>query len=144
MYLALLAALLAAGTDGSAPAHAGRKRPGKPPMAGVLNINRASEAELRLLPGIGKKRAQVIIERREKRPFTSLDELARMKGMRGVVKKLKQHLAVSGDTTLHPAAIDPPAAKAVEPGPTSKSAAVAPPEGGLEGSRSKAGAVPPL
>jgi len=113
-------------------------------MAGVLNINRASEAELRLLPGIGKKRAQVIIERRDKRPFTSLDELARMKGMRGVVKRLKQHLAVSGDTTLHPAALDPPPAKAIEPGATSKSAAVAPPEGGLEGSRSKAGAVPPL
>src|SRR5437870_6186779 len=144
MPLAILAALLCAGADSSAPAHAASKKPGKPPMAGVVNINRASEAELRLLPGIGKKRAQVVVERRDKRPFTSLDELARIKGMKGLVRKLKSHLAVSGDTTLRPAGIDPPAAQGVEPGTTKKSAAVAPPEGGLEGSRSNAGAVPPL
>ena len=78
------------------------------------------------------------------RRFTSLDELARIKGMKGLVRKLKSHLAVSGDTTLRPAGIDPPAAQGVEPGTTKKSAAVAPPEGGLEGSRSNAGAVPPL
>jgi competence protein ComEA len=144
MSLAIVAALLCAGADPSAPAHAARKKPGKPPMAGVLNVNRASEAELRLLPGIGKKRAAMIVEHRDKRPFTSLDELGRLKGMRGVVRRLKQHLAVSGDSTLRPAALDPPGVKAVQPGATTKSAAVAPPEGGLEGSRSNAGAVPPL
>jgi len=144
MPIAIVAALLCAGADPSAPAHAARKRPGKPPMAGVVNVNRASEAELRLLPGIGKKRARDIVERRDKHPFASLDELARMKGMKGVVRKNRAHLAVSGNTTLHPAALDPPAAQAVEPGATSKSAAVAPPGGGLEGSRSNAGAVPPL
>jgi len=79
-----------------------RKRPGKPKMTGVLNVNRASEAELRLLPGIGRGRARAILERRSKRPFASLDELARMKGMKGIVHRLRPHLVVQGDTTLRP------------------------------------------
>jgi competence protein ComEA len=109
--IALLAALLCAATDPSAPPAAadapaaatrGRKKPGKPPMAGVVNVNRASEAELRLLPGIGRKRAQLIIERREKKPFASVEEMGRIKGLRALVQRLHAHLAVQGDTTLHP------------------------------------------
>ena len=84
------------------PAEKPHKKKGKPPMAGVLNVNRASEAELRLLPGIGKKRAELIVERRDKKPFASLDELGRMKGMRNLVHKLRMQLAVQGDTTLRP------------------------------------------
>jgi DNA uptake protein ComE-like DNA-binding protein len=75
----------------------------KPAVAGVLNVNRATEAELKLLPGIGRGRAHAIVERREKRPFSSLDELARMKGMKGVVRRLRSHLTVDGETTLRPA-----------------------------------------
>lgn len=75
----------------------------KPPLEGVLNVNRASVAELRLLPGIGKGRAKAIVERRAQRPFASVDELARMKGMRGVVAKLRKHLVTEGNTTLRPA-----------------------------------------
>ena len=101
MYMPLIAALLLAAppADPSAPPH---KRAGKPPMTGVLNVNRATEAELRLLPGIGKKRAELIVEHRDKKPFTSLDDLARMKGMRNLVHKLRANLAVTGDTTLRP------------------------------------------
>ena len=111
MFSALLAALLCAASDPSAPAPAEkpaaaekkpRKNAGKPPMAGVLNLNRATEAELRLLPGIGKRRAQLIIERREKKPFASLEEVGRIKGMRALVQRLRSRLAVQGDTTLHP------------------------------------------
>jgi Helix-hairpin-helix motif len=78
-------------------------RHGKPKVIGVLNVNRASEAELRLLPGIGKGRAALIVERRGKHAFANLDELARMRGMRKLVQKLRAHLAVSGDSTLRPA-----------------------------------------
>jgi|GEM_PF-2010806 len=86
-----------------------KKRKGKPEVAGVINVNRASEAELRLLPGIGRGRALAIVERREKHPFASIDEVARMKGMRGVVRKLRKHLVVQGDTTVHPVSpADPP------------------------------------
>jgi competence protein ComEA len=116
MYLPLIAALLCAAAEPPAQRPAAavedpqpapvraekRKKPGKPPMEGVLNVNRATEAELRLLPGIGKKRAELIVARREKKPFASVDELARMKGMRNLVHKLRVHLAVQGDTTLHP------------------------------------------
>ena len=79
-----------------------RKKHGKPPLAGTLNVNRATEAELRLLPGIGKRRAELIVERRDKKPFASVDELGRMKGLRNTVHKLRHLLAVQGDTTLHP------------------------------------------
>ncbi|MCA1828711.1 MAG: helix-hairpin-helix domain-containing protein [Myxococcales bacterium] len=112
MYMPLIAALLFAAADPSASAAAtesaapqpkpARKKPGKPPMTGILNVNRATEAELRLLPGIGRKRAELIVERREKKPFASLEELSRMKGMRNLVHKLRANLAVQGDTTLRP------------------------------------------
>ena len=107
MYMPLIAALLFAAADPSAAApeaqpKASRKKPGKPAMAGQLNVNRATEAELRLLPGIGKKRAELIVAHREKKPFASLDELSRMKGMRNLVHKLRANLAVQGETTLRP------------------------------------------
>lgn len=84
------------------PVRVRERRHKKVPVAGVINVNRASEAELQLLPGIGRGRAQAIVERRERRPFASLDDLARMKGMRGVVRKLRAQLVVQGDTTVHP------------------------------------------
>lgn len=112
MYMPMIAALLCAAAEPPAPAPAAeapqqrvekpRRKSGKPPMTGVLNVNRATEAELQLLPGIGKKRAELIVERRQKKPFASLDELARLKGMRNLVHKLRAHLAVQGDTTLRP------------------------------------------
>ena len=113
MQLALLLGLLASAQPVAAqPGPAAevqsvrpRARPGKAKVAGVLNVNRASEAELRLLPGIGRGRAHAIVERRNKRPFSSIEELARMKGMKGVVQKLRAQLVVEGDTTLRPASI---------------------------------------
>src|SRR5260370_7292331 len=119
MLAAMLAALLSAAADPPAPALPGatpavapekkpRKRSGKPPMAGVLNVNRATEAELRLLPGIGKKRAEQIVERRGKKPFASLDELSRMKGMRNLVHNLPANLPVDAGTPLHPLRPSPP------------------------------------
>ena len=112
MQLALVAALLcaAAGPSPGAAGGAGaaleqakpRKKPGKPPMTGVLNVNRASEAELRLLPGIGKRRAELIVQRRAKKPFASVDEVGRIKGMRALVQRLRSRLTVQGDTTLRP------------------------------------------
>ena len=112
MQLALLLGLLASAPPGAAAqpgpvaeaiAARPRTRTGKAKVVGVVNVNRASEAELRLLPGIGRGRAHAIVERRSKRPFSSIEELARMKGMKGVVQKLRKQLVVEGDTTLRPA-----------------------------------------
>jgi len=121
MHIALLAALLCAAADpvrppaeSDKPAAAAvaapaagqpakvRKKPAKPAMTGVLNVNRATEAELRLLPGIGKRRAQLIVERRDKKPFKTVDEVGRIKGMRALVQRLRSRLVVEGDTTLRP------------------------------------------
>jgi len=98
---ALWASLVCAG---GASADPGRHKHGKPPVEGVLNVNRASEAELRLLPGIGRGRAATIVARRQSRPFASLEEVARIKGMRRLVARLRSHLAIDGPTTLRPAA----------------------------------------
>jgi DNA uptake protein ComE-like DNA-binding protein len=114
MQVALIAALLCAATDlptlalpgagsvAAQPPKPARRKAGKPPMAGVLNVNRATEAELRLLPGVGKRRAQLIVERREKKPFASVDEVGRIKGLHALVQRLRSHLTVEGDTTLRP------------------------------------------
>src|SRR5437660_10734790 len=101
MHLGLLAALFCAATDppaprpgateppslrleevAPAPAAKPKKGSNKPRMTGVLNLNRATEAELRLLPGIGKRRAELIVERRTKKPFASVDEVGHIKGLR--------------------------------------------------------------
>jgi len=120
MLIALLtAALLGAAAEPSAPAqaeaeaqpapaaHPQRKKSNKPAMTGVLNVNRATAAELQLLPGIGKRRAEQIVERREKKPFASLEDLGRIKGLHALVQRLRPHLAVSGESTLHPLTATP-------------------------------------
>lgn len=129
---------------GPKPRAAGRaapKRAAKPAVVGQLNLNRATEAELRLLPGIGKGRAKAIVERRRQRPFGSLDEVARIRGLKSIVRRLRPHLTLEGPTTLRPAGLTRPR-EARRAGPLH--AAVVAPKGALEGSRSNAGAVPPL
>ena len=83
------------------------KKPGKAKVTGTLNVNRATEAELRLLPGIGKGRAHAIVERRPKAGYRSIDEVARIKGLRKLVHKLRGHLTTEGPTTLRPAPPEP-------------------------------------
>ena len=93
----------------------------KPPVEGVLNLNRASEAELRLLPGIGKGRAAQIVARRQAKPFATLEEVARIKGLRRLVARLRPHLSLEGPTTLRPAAV------AAKGGAMAPASATAPP-----------------
>ena len=76
-------------------------------MTGALNVNRATEAELRLLPGIGKGRAHAIVERRPKGGYRSVEEVGRIKGLRKLVQKLRGHLTTEGPSTLHPAPPEP-------------------------------------
>lgn len=110
MHPVLLAALLCVATNPALPrpdevntaAAKPKRKSNKPAMNGVLNLNRATEAELRLLPGIGKRRAELIVERRTKKPFASVDEVGRIKGLRALVQRLRSRLSVQGDTTLRP------------------------------------------
>lgn len=51
--------------------------PTQSPTLQVINLNRATQAELETLPGVGPKLAQRIIAARQQQPFTSLDDFDR-------------------------------------------------------------------
>ena len=49
--------------------------------AARVNVNRAGEADLQRLPGIGPALAGRILEERKKRPFRSVKDLERVRGI---------------------------------------------------------------
>lgn len=69
--------------------------PGKRPMQ-PIDLNVAEAWELQLLPGIGEKRAQKIIELREKKKrFASIDELTEVRGITDkIVDELREYVRV--------------------------------------------------
>ena len=102
----------------------GRVHPAAKTVQGTVNINAASASELQLLPGIGPAKAERIVEYRRLRPFRTVEELARVKGIGPkTVKKLRQHLSVKGETTAGtpaaaPGGAGPPASAPVPRSPT--------------------------
>ena len=98
MAVVVVAAVMGLGM-GSAEA-AGAKKPGKQ-VTGVVNLNQATAQQLDLLPGVGAKAAQRILDYRKKTPFTRPEELVKVKGFgKKKFDKLKVHLAVAGPSTL--------------------------------------------
>ena len=73
------------------PTSAKRTTPAQP-----LDINRASEDELRVLPGIGAVLASRIVEARDRDgPFASIDDLRRVRGLgRAKLEKLATAIAL--------------------------------------------------
>lgn len=70
-------------------------------ISGVVNLNSASVRELDLLPGVGEKVALRILEHRKKKPFSTVEELAGVKGFgKKRVAKLRPMLTVQGPTTI--------------------------------------------
>jgi competence protein ComEA len=98
---ALVAALAAAATS-TVPADGGAT--GKA-VDGVVNLNTAPPEVLALLPGVGPAKVGSILAYRRRRPFRTVDELVRIRGIgRKQVRALRPHLAVTGPTTAtaHP------------------------------------------
>ena len=71
---------------------------------GVVNINTATKKELILLPGIGKKTAQAIIDYREKvGKFEAPEDIIKVKGIgKKTFEKIRDMIVVEGETTLSP------------------------------------------
>ena len=66
----------AAAATGAAPA-----APVSEAAAGKVDVNSANAEELASLPGIGASKAAAIIAEREKKPFASVDDLERVRGI---------------------------------------------------------------
>jgi competence protein ComEA len=67
----------------------------------VVNLNSASVDELALLPGVGLRKAEAIVVRREKKRFNRPEEILEVRGFgRAMFKRCKPYLRVSGPTTL--------------------------------------------
>jgi competence protein ComEA len=77
----------------AAPDGAGRGK--KKPPASPLDVNRASATELQEIPGIGPTISRRIIETRRRRPFASVDDLRRVKGIGAkTLARLRPYLTV--------------------------------------------------
>lgn len=68
-----------------------------------IDLNRAPIAELMRLSGCGHKRASAIVAYRARRPFRSVAEVLKVKGVRPKwFAKVKGHLAVSTKSEARP------------------------------------------
>lgn len=77
-------------------------------LAEPIDLNRATETELQRLPGIGPRRARLIIGEREKRPFASLEELRRVPGIGPkTLEKLRPHIMVQPAPLRTPRQVNP-------------------------------------
>src|SRR5262249_56008260 len=64
-------------------------------LTGPINLNRATADELRLLPGIGPKMSERILEERARGPFKSVEDLRRVPGIGAkTLERLRPYLTV--------------------------------------------------
>jgi competence protein ComEA len=93
-------ALVVVAAGMTVPAMALAKRAGKE-VTGTVNLNQATEEQLELLPGIGPKVAKEIVAYRAQKQFEKPADIRHIKGVgKATFTKIKDHLAVSGKTTI--------------------------------------------
>jgi len=70
----------------------------EPAPVGLLDLNRASAADLEQLPGIGPAKAKAIVEHRERYgPFRSVDDLLNVKGIGPKLLERMRPLVTAGE-----------------------------------------------
>ncbi len=84
---------------------------------GVVNINTADAAQLSLLPRVGEKAAQRIIEyRTQNGPFRKTSDLMQVKGFGAkTFERLSPYISLSGETTLSKKIASPRKPRAKKP-----------------------------
>ncbi len=101
----------------------------------AVDLNKATQAELEALKGIGTVKAKAIIEYRNKNGnFKSADDLDTLKGVgKGIIEKIGADVTIDGRPLGMPTAVDESAdrkinkAKKTEDNPEREAAAVAAP-----------------
>ncbi len=70
-------------------------------LTAAVNVNRADQAELQKLPGIGPKLSQRILDERAKAPFKSIEELRRVPGIGAkTLEKLRPFVTIESAKTV--------------------------------------------
>jgi competence protein ComEA len=68
-------------------------------LSGMIDVNTATAAELRKLPGIGPKLSQAILDERGRAPFKSVDDLRRVHGIGAkTLDRLRPYVTVGGES----------------------------------------------
>lgn len=95
-----MAILVSAGAAHAAPGNGGMAAQAAPAAesgGGKVDVNTANATELASLPGIGASKAAAIIAEREKKPFGSVDDLERVRGIGArTVEDLRGKVTVGG------------------------------------------------
>jgi competence protein ComEA len=101
LYIALVTLVLAFSSIAFAE-EASPVSDGSQQQAGVVNINTAGPTQLALLPGVGAKGAQRIVDyRNEHGQFRKTSDLMQVKGIGAKsFEKMAPYLTLSGSTTL--------------------------------------------
>jgi len=85
-------------------------------LEGVVNINTASVSELTLLPGVGKAKAEQIVQYRQAKPFASVDDLKNIPGLgQKRIEAMRSHVTLQGPTTAKRLSTKPAAGAAAAP-----------------------------
>ncbi|MDA3864544.1 MAG: helix-hairpin-helix domain-containing protein [Deltaproteobacteria bacterium] len=70
-------------------------------ISGKLNINNASTKKMVIIPGIGRKKAAAIVKYRQKRKFSKLNQIKRIKGIGNkLFAKMKKFLKLKGKSDI--------------------------------------------
>ncbi|HKB71087.1 MAG TPA: helix-hairpin-helix domain-containing protein [Thermoanaerobaculia bacterium] len=101
----MITALLLASTglaSGAKPAAPAKGAANTSAASGTINVNSASAEQIALLPRVGLKLAQKVVEyRKTNGPFKKIEDLMEVKGVgEKLFVVLRPHLTVSGATTL--------------------------------------------